>query len=169
MKLLSYCYTRSGRVLAKVQSQVPIKSSVECAPIYKEAETTSKNRNHNLKRSSVPIFTDYMTLVYTSIPVRVVRRNCVSKELYSPWASLWQEVLGRTNPLLSFYYNFSIYTKSRKQTLICMPNEVIKTIQFGRLSANVTDGSDLWSKQLRWHQMAWYTYQVSWRLVPAFR
>jgi hypothetical protein len=61
-------------VLAKFQSQVLIKSSVECAPIYKEAETTSKNRNHNLKRSSVPIFTDHVTLVCTSIPVRVVGR-----------------------------------------------------------------------------------------------
>lgn len=35
--------------LAGVQSQDPIKSSVECAPVYKEAEITAKNRNDTLK------------------------------------------------------------------------------------------------------------------------
>lgn len=54
-------------MLASIQSQVRFKSSVECASIYTEAET-AKNRNDNLTRSSVPIFTDHMTLTYTSNP-----------------------------------------------------------------------------------------------------
>jgi hypothetical protein len=62
-------------VLARGQSRVPIKSSVESAPIYQEAEKTAKNRNDNLKQSSVPIFTGHMALVYTSTPKTVVRRK----------------------------------------------------------------------------------------------
>jgi hypothetical protein len=37
-------------------------------------------------------------------------------------------------------------------------------------SCNVgnTDGRDLWSSLVRWAQVAWYTYRVSWRSVQSF-
>jgi hypothetical protein len=31
------------------------------------------------------------------------------------------------------------------------------------------DGRDLWSAPLRWIHVPWYTHQVSWRLVQAFK
>jgi hypothetical protein len=33
----------------------------------------------------------------------------------------------------------------------------------------ITSGRDLWSAPLKWSQVAWYTYQVSWRSVQAFK
>jgi hypothetical protein len=44
-----------------------------------------------------------------------------------------QEVLGRTNCLLSFTVILVFNMRSRKKTLVCMRNEVNKTTQFWRL------------------------------------
>jgi hypothetical protein len=45
----------------------------------------------------------------------------------------------------------------------------IKQYNLEGCSVGITDGSNLWSTPLRWPQMAWYTYQVSWRLIQAFK
>jgi hypothetical protein len=36
-------------------------------------------------------------------------------------------------------------------------------------NVGITGGRDLWSVLLTWAQVAWYTYQVSWRLIKAFK
>jgi hypothetical protein len=32
-------------------------------------------------------------------------------------------------------------------------------------NVSITDGRNLWCTPLRWFHAAWYTYQISWRLV----
>jgi hypothetical protein len=36
-------------------------------------------------------------------------------------------------------------------------------------NVGITDRRDLWSSQLRYLHVAWYTYQVSWRLIMALK
>jgi hypothetical protein len=43
--------------------------------------------------------------------------------------SISQDVLGRTNRLLSFHYNFSISYDKQKETLVCMRNEANNTFR----------------------------------------
>jgi hypothetical protein len=72
-------------VLAGVQSQDPIKSSVECAPVYKEAETTAKIRNDTLK---VKFCSNFHQACDTSIPETDVSRNWVNKGLITSLTDL---------------------------------------------------------------------------------
>jgi hypothetical protein len=59
--------------------------------------------------------------------------------------------------------------KPKKKPSVCKRSEVNKT-QFERLRFwYYWRGMDLWSTPLRWLQMAWCTYRVSWRLVQAFK
>jgi hypothetical protein len=58
---------------------------------------------------------------------------------------------------------------SRKKTFVCTCNEINKTIQFGRLQCWYYWWEWFMKYKLRLSQMMWYTYQVLWRLIRAFR
>jgi hypothetical protein len=85
--------------------------------------------------------------------------------------------LRKNNRVLSFYTTRAHKKQCIQQTFYCWVSIRCRSNVFTELLSDndrrdkdtQTDWRNLWSKPLRWPQVSWYTYKVSYRLVLAFR
>jgi hypothetical protein len=68
--------------------------------------------------------------------------------------------------------NYAATNSSIVACICCQKNVFTETLPSkgsGDIHTDIlTAGRDLWRVSLRWAQVPWYTYQVSWQLVQAF-
>jgi hypothetical protein len=113
---------------------------------------------HAYERCFHMIFTP-KNIVHSVVPTKWCLSH-ISINAYN-YKKFWEELVTYFPFTVIWIYDMT----SRKKTSVCICNETNKTIQFGRLQCWYYDETDFWSTLLRWPQVAWYTYQVSRRLV----
>jgi hypothetical protein len=108
------------------------------------------------------IISSGIQVILRSSPQQFEMLQCWSYWWKNLWIKLliWSEVVGT-------YIHTYIHTGFHIAQLRQSSNIIVSAIW--EASVHIAHGRDLWCAPLRWPQVAWYTYQFSYRSVQAFK